>query len=186
MDAGRAQGAGRPRDAAPGSGVSRGLVALLAVAAGASVANVYYAQPLLHTLGRAFHVSNGTAGLLVTATQIGYVCGLAFLVPLGDLRERRGLISGTMVVTATALAITALAPGIAVFAAAIAVVGFSSVTAQVIVPMASSLSTDDERGRVVGTVMSGLLIGILLARTISGLISASRRLARRCSGSPPP
>jgi predicted MFS family arabinose efflux permease len=157
--------------AAIGGGLSRGLVLLLAAACGAAVANVYYAQPLLHTLGRTFGVSNGTAGLLVTATQIGYVSGLMFLVPLGDLRERRALISGTLALTAVALVVVAVSPDIIVFAAAIAIVGLTSVMAMVIVPMASSLATEDARGRVVGTVMSGLLIGILLARTISGAIA---------------
>lgn len=160
------------RPATP-AGISRRLVLLLAVACGAAVASLYYAQPLLHTLGSAFGVSDGTAGLLVTVTQVGYVIGLTLLVPIGDLRERRGLISATLVVTAAALAAAAAAPSIAVFAAAILVVGLTSVVAQVIVPMSSSLAAQPERGRVVGTVMSGLLIGILLARTVSGLIAAA-------------
>ena len=155
-----------------GGGISRGLVLLLAVSCGAAAANLYYAQPLLHTLSGALHVSGATAGLLITISQLGFVVGLAFLVPLGDLCERRGLITSTLLVTAAGLAVAAAAPTFAVFGAAIAVVGVSSVVAQVIVPMSSSLSADEERGRVVGTVMSGLLIGILLARTVSGLIAA--------------
>jgi predicted MFS family arabinose efflux permease len=153
-------------------GISGRLVLLLAVACGAAVANLYYVQPMLHTIGRAFGVSNGTAGLLVTATQVGYVLGLALLVPLGDLLERRRLISTTLVFTAIAQVIAAAAPGIAVFAAALVLVGVTSVVAQVIVPMSSTLAADYERGRVVGRVMSGLLIGILLARTVSGLVAA--------------
>jgi predicted MFS family arabinose efflux permease len=164
---------GNDRSAAIGGGISPGLVGLLAVACGATVANLYYAQPLLHTLGRAFHASNTAAGLLFTISQIGFVLGLAFLVPLGDLCERRSLISRTMLLTGAALAVTALAPSVAVFAAAIAVVGFTSVMAQVIVPMSASLSHEHERGRVIGTVMSGLLIGILTARTVSGLLTAA-------------
>jgi predicted MFS family arabinose efflux permease len=163
----------QPGTAELGGGISRGLVLLLAFACGAAVANLYYAQPLLHTLAHAFGVSDGTAGLLITVTQIGYVVGLALLVPLGDLRERRGLITGTLLVTVLGLAVAALAPGIAVFAVAIGIVGLTSVVAQVIVPMSSSMSADHARGRVVGTVMSGLLIGILLARTASGLIAAA-------------
>ena len=155
------------------AGISRRLVLLMAVACGASVANLYYAQPLLHTLGRAFAVSEGTAGLLVTVTQLGYVVGLALLVPVGDLRERRGLISGSLLITAAALGVAAAAPSIGVFAPAIAVVGFTSVVAQIIVPLSSILSAEHERGAVVGTVMSGLLIGILIARTISGLVTAA-------------
>jgi predicted MFS family arabinose efflux permease len=156
-----------------GGGVSRGLVLLLAVGCGATVANLYYAQPLLHTLARAFSVSQGTAGLLITISQIGYVLGLALLVPSGDLQERRGLISVALLVTAAGLVVAALAPGFAVFAAALALVGFSSTVAQVIVPMSASLAAESERGQVVGTVMSGLLIGILLARTVSGLLAAA-------------
>jgi predicted MFS family arabinose efflux permease len=162
------------REATDGAqGISPGLVVLLAVACGAAVANLYYAQPLLSTLGHAFGVSNATAGLLVTVTQVGYVLGLAFLVPVGDLRERRSLISGTLIITAIALAVAAAAPTFVVFAGALAAVGLTSVVAQIIVPMSSSLSAEHERGRVVGTVMSGLLIGILLARTVSGLLAAA-------------
>jgi len=154
-------------------GISHRLVLLLAFSCGAAVANLYYAQPLLHTLARAFGVSDGTAGLLITVTQIGYVLGLALLVPLGDLRERRGMITFTLVLTALSLAAAAAAPGIAVFAVAISVVGVTSVVAQVIVAMSSSLAAESQRGQVVGTIMSGLLIGILLARTVSGLIAAT-------------
>jgi predicted MFS family arabinose efflux permease len=154
-------------------GISRSLVLLLAVACGAAVANLYYAQPLLHTLGGALGVSDATAGLLVTVSQVGYVVGLAFLVPVGDLRERRTLISGTLIITAIALAVAAAAPTFVVFAVALAAVGVTSVVAQIIVPMSSSLSAEHERGQVVGTVMSGLLIGILVARTVSGLIAAA-------------
>jgi predicted MFS family arabinose efflux permease len=147
------------------------LVALLAVACGAAVANLYYAQPLLDTIARALSVSPGTAGLLVTATQTGYVCGLLFIVPLGDLLQRRRLVSGLLVVDALALALAAAAPSFGVLAAALAVVGVTSVAAQVLVPFASALAEEHERGRVVGRVMSGLLLGILLARTVSGVVS---------------
>ena len=160
-------------DAELGGGISRGLVLLLATACGTAAANLYYAQPLLHTLAGAFGVSNGTAGLLITISQLGYVVGLSLLVPLGDLHERRGLISGTMLITAAALALSAAAPAFAVLGGAMAVVGLTSVVAQIVVPLSSSLSAEHERGSVVGTVMSGLLIGILLARTISGLIASA-------------
>jgi predicted MFS family arabinose efflux permease len=148
-------------------------VLLLAAACGTTVANVYYAQPLLHTLARAFHVADSIAGLLITVTQIGYVLGLALLVPLGDLHERRGLISGTLLVSAAGMVLAAMAPAFAWLAGALAVVGVTSVVAQIIVPMSSSMSPEHQRGKVVGTVMSGLLIGILLARTVSGLIAAT-------------
>ncbi|MBV9603744.1 MAG: MFS transporter [Solirubrobacterales bacterium] len=150
-------------------GISRPLVLLLATTAGAAVANLYYAQPLLHTIARAFSVSNRSAGLLVTVTQAGYVVGLALLVPLGDLLERRRLIAASLIVAAGALGLAAVAPTFALFALAVAILGVSAVVAQIIVAMSSSLATGNERGRVVGTVMSGLLIGILVARTISGV-----------------
>jgi predicted MFS family arabinose efflux permease len=156
-----------------GKGLSRGMVFLLAAATGAAVANMYYQQPLLHTLGRAFNVSTGTAGLLVTFGQAGYVIGLALLVPLGDLLERRRLLCRLLLVTAAAQVVATIAPGYAVFAAAATVVGISAVVGQIIVPMSSYLAAPAERGSVVGTVMSGLLIGVLLARTVSGLIAAA-------------
>jgi predicted MFS family arabinose efflux permease len=169
---------GRPKaspvgDAALGAGIGRSFVLLLAVATGAAVANLYYAQPLLRTLAHAFGVSDATAALLVTITQVGYVVGLALVVPLGDLRERRRLITVTMLISAAGLALAAAAPTFTVFGAALGVVGLTSVVAQVIVPMSASLAAEDQRGRVVGTVMSGLLVGILLARTVSGLLAAA-------------
>jgi predicted MFS family arabinose efflux permease len=148
------------------------MVLLLAAACGAAVANNYYAQPLLHTIAIAFGVSEATAGLLVTAGQAGYAVGLALLVPLGDLLERRRLIARMLVLTAVAQTLAAASPTFAVLASALALVGVTSVVAQIIVPMAASLATDNERGQVVGKVMSGLIIGILLARTVSGLIAS--------------
>src|ERR1700760_2274695 len=95
-------------EAVLGGGISRGLVVLLAGARGATGGKLYYAQPLLDTLAHAFSVSEGTAGLLITISQIGYVLGLAFLVPSGDLQERRGLISVTLVLTAVGLVVMAV------------------------------------------------------------------------------
>jgi predicted MFS family arabinose efflux permease len=151
--------------------LSPALVLLMAAACGAAVANIYYAQPLLDTIGRDFSVSDGTAGLLVTASQIGYAAGLILLVPLGDLLERRRLITLILLVTALALLATALAPSFSLLAAALLVVGVTSVVAQILVPLASTLAPEAERGRVVGKVMSGLLVGILVARTASGVIA---------------
>ena len=133
-----------------GAGLERALVLLLATTCGTAVASLYYAQPLLHTLGRAFSVSAGTAGLIVTIGQLGFVGGLALLVPLGDVLERRGLIAATLLATAAGLVVCALAPGFAVFAAGTALVGVSCVAAQIVVPMASSLARPQERGQVVG------------------------------------
>jgi predicted MFS family arabinose efflux permease len=154
-----------------GAGIGRSTVLLLATTCGAAAASLYYAQPLLHTIAHAFSVSDSLAGLLVTVTQAGYVIGLALLVPIGDLLERRRLIVAMLVVTAVALGLAAAAPTFVLFAATLAVVGITAVVAQIVVPMSSSLAGDHERGSVVGTVMSGLLIGILLARTISGIVA---------------
>lgn len=147
------------------------LVLLMAIACGAAVANIYYAQPLLSTIAQEFSVSDGTAGLLVTASQVGYAIGLVLLVPLGDLLERRRLVTRILLLTALALAATAAAPSFALLAGGLAVVGVTSVVAQILVPMASTLAAEPEKGRVVGKVMSGLLVGILVARTASGLIA---------------
>ena len=156
-----------------GTPLSRRIVLLMAVSCGAAVANLYYAQPLLHTIAHAFKISNGTAGLLVTVTQIGYVLGLVLFVPLGDLLERRKLIGAMLIGAAAAEVLAAAAPTFAMFAGAIGIAGVCAAVAQIIVPMASSLAEAPERGRVVGMVMSGLLIGILTARTVSGLIAAA-------------
>jgi predicted MFS family arabinose efflux permease len=151
--------------------VSRWLVLLLAVVVGASVANLYYAQPLLHDIAQDVHVADSTAGLLVTGSQLGYALGLALLVPLGDLLERRRLVVILMLLTGVASLVVAVVPSFPLVLAAVAVVGLTASVAQIIVPMAASLAADDERGSVVGTVMSGLLIGILVARTIGGFLA---------------
>jgi predicted MFS family arabinose efflux permease len=164
---------GAGREAELGAGISSRLVLLLAVGTGAAAANLYYAQPLLDTLSRAFSVSTETSGLIVTISQIGYVLGLAFVLPLGDLLERRRLITVTMVLTAGAMVACGLAPSFPVFGIATLLVGVSAVSAQVIVPMSSSMARPEERGRVVGQVMSGLLLGILLARTFSGIVAGA-------------
>ena len=156
--------------AAPGR-LGRGTVALLAVVCGAAVANIYYAQPLLPVVADALRVSEGSAGLLVTASQIGYALALALLVPLGDVLQRRRLVAVLLGLTALALVGASLAPTLPVLLVAIAVVGVTSAVAQIVVPMAASLAGDAERGTVVGTVMSGLLIGILLARTVAGFVA---------------
>ena len=140
------------------------LTFVMALACGIAVANIYYAQPLLDTLGRYFGVSQGTAGLIITMTQLGYATGLILLVPLGDLLERRGLIVAITLVTALALVGTAMAPSIHIFIVTALATGITAVAAQILVPFAAHLASDSERGRVVGRVMTGLLLGILLAQ----------------------
>ena len=155
----------------PGSSISSRMVFLFAAACGISAANLYYAQPVLVNIARSFHTTPGTASLLVTCAQVGYALGLALLVPLGDLLPRRKLIPGVLTMTAAALGVAAAAPGLAPLAAVTVVFGLGSVAAQMIVPLAASLAPEERRGHVVGMVMSGLLLGILLARTASGLIA---------------
>ncbi|MFD5564292.1 MFS transporter [Kitasatospora griseola] len=155
------------------SGVPGGLVALLAVSTGMTVANLYYAQPLLAKLAEVFHVGTTTAGALVTVTQIGYVLGMLFLVPLGDRVEKRRLVALLLVVTTVAMAVAGTAGSFAVLLVASLVSGATSVVAQILVPFAASLAPDHARGRIVGRVMAGLLAGILLSRTLSSLVAGA-------------
>ncbi|WP_435225127.1 MFS transporter [Streptomyces sp. Tue6028] len=136
-----------------------------------TVANLYYAQPLLSSLRDVFHVSTAAAGGLITLTQVGYVIGMLFLVPLGDRLEKRGLITVLLGVTTLALVAAGLATTFPLLLAASLVAGATSVVAQIVVPFAASLAPDHARGRIVGRVMSGLLTGILLSRTLSSLVS---------------
>jgi predicted MFS family arabinose efflux permease len=163
--------AGDGAQAADEPTVPRRLVLLLAIACGTAVANLYYVQPLLNVIGAAFGVSDAAAALLVTCAQAGYLAGLALLVPLGDLLERRRLVSVLLLGAAAAAAACAAAPSFVVLAAALVAVGAMSVVAMILVPLAATLAGREQRGQVVGTVMSGLLIGILLSRTLSGLIA---------------
>jgi predicted MFS family arabinose efflux permease len=143
------------------------LTVVLAVACGATVANIYYGQPLLDPIGAAFSVDRGTASLVVALTQIGYAIGLFFLVPLGDLLENRRLVTRLLVGTAAALLLAGVSPVFAIFAVASVLIGVTSVIVQVLVPLAAHLAPEGRHGSIVGRVMSGLLLGILLARAAS-------------------
>ncbi|MEU6646064.1 MFS transporter [Saccharomonospora sp. NPDC046836] len=155
----------------PVHGLPGWLVVLLAVAAGMTVANLYYAQPLLASISDLFRISTASAGALITVTQLGYVAGMLFLVPLGDRIEKRRLITILLAVTTVALVVAGTAPAFPVLVIASLVAGATSVVAQIVVPLAAGLATDEARGRVVGRVMSGLLTGILLSRTVSSVVS---------------
>lgn len=152
--------------------LSRWLVLLMAVATGVAVASNYYNQPLLHTIAERFGLSFSQAGIIVTTAQVSYAIGLLLLVPLGDLLERRRLIVSMSIVAAIGLAISASASSLGWLLLGTAMTGLFSVVAQVLVPFAATLAAPEERGRVVGTVMSGLILGILLARTVAGALSA--------------
>jgi predicted MFS family arabinose efflux permease len=157
-------------DTSPGA-LSRALVVLIAVATGAIVANLYYAQPVLHEVSRAFGTGPGATSSVITATQIGYALGLLLVVPLGDLHPRRGLVTRLFCLAAAALVGCALAPSLWFFALASVAVGAASVAGQVMIPFAADLAPEERRGRVVARIMTGLLLGILLARTVSGLVA---------------
>ena len=152
--------------------VSSATILTLAAACGLLVANIYYAQPLIAEIARSLGLATGAAGLIVTMSQIGYGLGLFFVVPLGDLVENRRLILISATVSAVALACAAFAPSAGVFLACAAVIGLSSVAVQILIPLAAHLAPDATRGRVVGMVSSGLMIGIMLARPVSSFIAA--------------
>jgi predicted MFS family arabinose efflux permease len=151
--------------------LSRGLLLLMAAATGLSVANNYFAQPLLDLLGRELQLSATTAGLIITAAQVGYALGLMLLVPLGDMVERRRLAVLLYAATAMFLLVSATAPNGALLLAGTALTAFTSVAAQVVVPYAATLAAPGQRGRVIGTVMSGLMLGALLSRAVSGALA---------------
>ena len=149
-------------------GLTGGLVALFAVAAGLAVGNLYWAQPLLAQITGEFGVPVAQGGMLVTATQIGYALGILLIVPLGDVVPRRKLITVVMLASVVALAASAAAPGFAVLALFLSLLGLTTVSGQIIVPLSGDLAAPDQRGRVVGIVGAGISIGILVARTVSG------------------
>lgn len=151
--------------------LSRAIVLLFAVTAGSSAGCLYYLQPLLHEVSVDFGISTGAAGLVISATQAGYLLGLALVVPLGDFVNRRRLVSGLLAVSVVALMIAALSPAYGMLLVMVFAVGVSASAAQVVVPWAAAVAGPSERGAVVGTVMSGLLIGILFSRVISGLVA---------------
>lgn len=155
----------------PTHGLSPALIVLMSVATGLAVASNYYAQPLLDTIAHHFSLSASSAGFIVTAAQLGYAAGLLFLVPLGDMFERRTLIVSMTLLAAAGMLITASSQSLSMMILGTALTGLFSVVAQILVPLAATLATPATRGKVVGTIMSGLLLGILLARTVAGLLA---------------
>ena len=158
-------------DVRVGAGMSRGLTFLFALAGAVAVGNLYWSQPLLAVIAEDLGVSAGTAGFLVTGTQIGYAVGVLFIVPLGDVMNRRILIPIAMVASAVALAAAAAAPSFAMLLLSLVAVGLLTTGGQMIPPLASDLATPAQRGDVVGTIASGMLGGILLSRAVSGLLA---------------
>lgn len=155
----------------PAFSMSRSLALLFAVASGMAVANIYYAQPLLDAMASELAIDHSMIGIVVTVTQICYALGLLLLVPLGDLLNQRRLIAFQMLLSVLALIVVSIAPTIKVLLAGIAGVGLLAVVTQTLVAFAATLAAPSERGRIIGLVTSGIVIGILLARTVAGIIT---------------
>ena len=151
--------------------ISPGMVWLFATATGLIVANLYYAQTLIGPISRATGLDPGAAGLIVTLTQIGYCLGLMFIVPLGDLLENRRLIFIALLTTSAALLAASFTRSASLFLLASFSIGLGSVAAQIVVPFAAHMSRPETRGQTVGKVMSGLLMGIMLARPVASLVA---------------
>lgn len=154
------------------SRISSWMMFLLAAACGLIAANLYYAQTLVGPIRDAIGLSSTTAGLIVTVTQIGYVAGLLFIVPLSDIIENRRLTVIMLIVAVGALLTAAFALSGSLFLTASLFIGIGSVVAQILVPFAAYLSSESQRGRMVGNVMSGLLLGIMFARPLSSFITS--------------
>lgn len=154
-------------------GMSTRLTVLFALAGAVAVGNLYYTQPLLNVIGVSLHTDVGHAGFLVTATQIGYSLGVLLLVPLGDSRDRRRLIPTLMLLSAAALTWCAVAPTLSALAVASLALGLTTVSGQLLTPLAGDLADDRSRGRVVGIVVSGLVTGILVSRIAGGVIAGA-------------
>lgn len=142
----------------------------MAVCTGIIVANLYYCQPLIVLIANEFKIPQANAGTITYLTQAGYAIGLFFMVPLGDKIERKSQILWTTFASVITLIIAATAKSFFVLQIASLLIGITSIVPQLILPLAASLSTAEERGKVIGTIMSGLLVGILLSRTLSGFI----------------
>lgn len=158
-------------ETAPIPSLSRSVALLFAIACGLVVANIYYAQPLLDALANEFGITHSSVGMVITITQICYALGLLLLVPLGDLLNRRRLIAGQMLLSVLALSVVSFAPTRTILLMGMAMVGLLAVVTQTLVAFASTLANPTERGKVVGLVTSGVVIGILLARTVAGVLT---------------
>ncbi|WP_246842399.1 MFS transporter [Achromobacter sp. HZ01] len=154
------------------SPMPRSLVLLLAVACALSVANVYYAQPLLDAIGREFGLSEAAVGVVVTATQLGCALALLFVVPLGDLLDRRRLMIGQLGLLVLALAAVAVAPAAPWLLAGMVALGLlGTAMTQGLLALSAALAAPGERGRVVGAAQGGVVTGLLLARVLAGVVA---------------
>jgi predicted MFS family arabinose efflux permease len=151
--------------------LTRGQARLLAFTAGATVANLYYAQPMLPVIASSLHVSQTSASLLVTLTQLSYGVGLVLLVPAGDIARRRVLFATLLVIDTVAIAGSSVAPNLQALGALALVIGVTSVVIQMLIPFAATLAAPEERTWAIGTVLSGVLTGVLLSRTFAGVVA---------------
>ena len=149
--------------------LTRPMITIMPIAIGVIVANLYYLQPLLHQVRSDFKIDTVATSALITLAQVGYAAGLAFLVPLGDLFTRRRLVVVIFLVAAAAMGLGSLVHSFVLFALLTVVVGLASVGGQIMIPFAADLADEGQRGRVVARLMTGLLTGILLSRTFSGV-----------------
>jgi len=147
------------------------LILLFAITGGVAVGNLYTAQPLLNDIALSFGAQPDSASMLITFTQLGYATGILLLVPLGDIRNRRRLIPVILFLSALSLCLTAVAPSMPLLMAAMALTGLTTVAGQLLTPFAGDLASPSQLGKVLGTIISGMLIGILLSRTVSGVIA---------------
>lgn len=150
--------------------MSRFLVLVMAAASGITVANLYYIQPLLVEIAESFHVTQVSVGFVAMLTQVGYALGMLSILPLADIKEKRSLIVTMLLFSASALLFMSFSLNITVISIASFAVGFTSVVPQLIVPFAAQLAKPKERGKIIGSVMSGLFVGILVSRTFSGIV----------------
>src|SRR6516162_163782 len=148
----------------------RRTVLLIAGGCGVAVANNYYHQPLLPQMANGVHAPQAWAGYLPALNQAGFGLGLLLFVPLGDLFERRRLVVSSLGAAAVMLIAVAAAPNFSALAAAVFALGLVGVAVQLLIPFAAHLAPPDDRGRVVGAVMGGMLAGVLLSRTVSGVV----------------
>lgn len=156
------------KDAAP---LSRGVARFLALAVGVMAANLYYAQPLAAPMAKSLGIQPGSAGLVVTLTQMGYGLGVLFLVPLADLMENRRLILGMLSLAVAALIGVAVSTDVGTYFTLALLLGLGVSAVQIIVPYAVHLSPEAKRGEVVGGLMGGVMLGIMLSRPIAGILS---------------
>jgi predicted MFS family arabinose efflux permease len=151
--------------------LSRSLLWTMSLASAVAVANLYYNQPMLADMMRTFGVTPHAIGLVATFTQVGYALGMPAFIPLGDFVERRRLITLLFVAVCGALVFAAVAHSLAAIVVASFLIGVTTVSAQIMIPLATELAPPEDQGRTIGAILSGILLGILLARTLSGVVA---------------